>query len=327
MTSAARPDLPDEVLDQAIMWLVRLHSGYADAQVMQGCLHWRKLHPLHEVAWQALQSNESTLSNLASLSGVPGGVAHDTLKRMQHRQVGRRRLLQVLGAGLLIGATGWHGQDTVRRWGADYSTAVGQRRKVVLADGTRLQLNTNSAVDVVFSNSQRLIRLLQGEIFIDTGPDEGSPSGRRSFWVHTAQARLQALGTAFAVRQDASTTRLAVEHSKVAIHLATQQQVVSAGEQYAISAGRCMKLPPGEMDASAWTRGQLVARSLSMQALVSELGRYQRGWLGCAPEVAGLKVSGVFQLDNIDLALDALAGSMPVKVEGVTRLWRRVVAR
>ena len=78
MTSAARPNLPDEVLDEGIMWMVRLHSGYADAQ--------------------AMQSNESTLSNLASLSGVPGGVAHDTLERMQHRQVGRRRLRRPLGA-------------------------------------------------------------------------------------------------------------------------------------------------------------------------------------------------------------------------------------
>ncbi|MFF7062482.1 FecR domain-containing protein [Pseudomonas sp. NPDC008258] len=326
MTSAARPDLPEEVLDQAIMWMVRLHSGYADAQAMQGCLHWRQLHPLHEAAWQALQRNESTLSNLAGLSGVPGGVAHDTLERMQHRQLGRRRLLQVVGTGLIIGATGWQSREGVQRWAADYSTAVGERRTLMLADGTRLQLNTRTAVDVVFSEHQRLIKLLQGEIFIDTGPDDGVPGGKRSFWVHTAQARLQALGTAFAVRQDESTTRLAVEHSQVAIHQHMQQQLVEAGEQYSISAEGCVKLPLGEMDASAWTRGQLVARSMSMQALVSELARYQRGWLACAPEVAGLKVSGVFQLADIDRALDALEESMPVRIQRVTRLWRRVVA-
>ncbi|MFK0035818.1 FecR domain-containing protein [Pseudomonas monteilii] len=323
-----RPELPDEVLDQAIMWMVRLQSGYADEQAVQGCLHWRQSHPVHEAAWQALQHNESTFNSLASLPGVPGGVARDTLERMQHRQLGRRRLLQVLGTGLVIGGgMGWQSQDAVRRWGADYSTAVGERRTVMLADGTRMQLNTHSAVDVVFTDSQRLIRLVQGEIFIETGADEGAPGGRRSFWVHTAQARLQALGTAFAVRQDASTTRLAVEQSRVLIHQAGNQQLVTAGEQYSISAAGSRKLPVGDMDASAWTRGQLVARSMPMHALVDELARYQSGWLACAPQVAGLPVSGVFQLDDIDRALDALGESLPVRVERFTRFWRRVVAR
>lgn len=327
MSSATRPEVPDDVLNQAIMWMVRLQSGYADEHALQGCLRWRSLHPLHESAWQALQNNESTFHNLASLQGVPGGVARDALERMQHRQLGRRRLLQVLGTGLVVGATGWQSQEQVRRWGADYSTRVGEQRTVTLADGTRLQLNTNSAVDVSFTNGQRLIKLLQGEIFIETGADEGSPEGRRSFWVHTAQARLQALGTAFAVRQEGTRTRLMVEQSKVLIHQPARQQLVSAGEEYSISAEGGRKLQNSEMDASAWTRGQLVARSLPLQALLAELARYQHGWLGCAPQVAGLKVSGVFQLDDIERALNALSDSMPVRVERFTRLWRRVVPR
>ncbi|NIF26348.1 FecR family protein [Pantoea sp. Tr-811] len=323
MSAATRPELPDDVLDQAIMWLVRLQSGYADEQVVQGCLQWRQRHPLHEAAWQALQANEATFS---SLSGMPGGVAHATLERMQHHPLDRRRLLQWLGTGVLIGGMGWQSQGLVRRWGADYSTAVGERRAVMLADGSRLHLNTDSAVNVAFTHSQRLVTLVQGEIFIETGPDSGSPTGRRSFWVHTAQARLEALGTAFAVRQGDSHTRLAVEQSQVVIHQGIRQQLVNAGEQYAISLDGCSRLPVGEMDASAWTRGQLVVRSMPMQALVAELARYQRGWILCAPQVAELKVSGVFQLEDIDHALDALAGSMPVKIERATRFWRRVVA-
>jgi len=327
MSGPARPEIPDDVLDQAITWMVRLQSGYADDDTRQGCLRWRTLHPLHETAWQALQNNESTFSNLASLPGVPGGFARDTLERMQPAPLGRRRLLQVLGTGLVIGGLGWQGQEPVRRWRADYSTRVGERRTVILADGTRLQLNTNTAVDVAFNNHQRLVTLLQGEIFIDTGADEGSPAGHRSFWVQTAEARLQALGTAFAVRQEDTRTRLLVEQSQVLIHQATRQQRVAAGEEYSIGAEGSRQLQHGEMDASAWTRGQLVARSMPLQNLLAELARYQHGWLGCSSEVAGLQVSGVFQLDDIDRALDALATSMPVRVERFTRFWRRVVVR
>ncbi|WP_110971146.1 FecR domain-containing protein [Pseudomonas huaxiensis] len=325
--TAPRAELPEEVLDQAIMWMVRLQSGYADEQAVQGCMAWRQLHPLHETAWQALQSNESTFDNLARISGIPDGIARNTLDRMQHGQLGRRRLFQVLGAGLVIGGMGWQNQETVRRWRSDYSTAVGERRSVLLADGTRLQLNTNTAIDVVFNDKQRLIKLVQGEVFIATGADDGAPGGRRSFWVQTAQARLQALGTAFTVRQDATITRLLVEQSRVLIDQPAQQQMVAAGEAYAIDAEGSRKLQNTEMDPSAWTRGQLVARSMPMQALLTELARYQHGWLACDPQIAGLEVSGVFQLDDIDRALDALGHSLPVRVERFTKWWRRVVAR
>ena len=325
--TASRPDLPDEVLDQAIMWLVRLQSGYADEQAIQECLAWRQRHPLHETAWQALQNNESTFDNLARMSGIPDGVARNTLDRMQHRQLGRRRLLQVVATGLLIGGMGWQNQGTVRRWRSDHSTAVGERRSVLLADGTRVQLNTNTAINIVFDDEQRLIELVQGEVFIDTGADHGSPGGRRSFWVQTAQARLQALGTAFTVRQDDSVTRLLVEQSRVLIHQPARQQMVVAGEEYSIDAQSSRKLLHNEMDPGAWRQGQLVARSMPMQVLLTELGRYQHGWLTCDPQVAGLEVSGVFQLDDIDRALDALSHSLPVRVERFTRWWRRLVAR
>lgn len=109
------------MLDQAIMWMVRLQSGYADEHALQGCLNWRKLHPLHETAWQALQNNESTFHSLASLPGVPGGVARDALERMQHHQLGRRRLLQVLAPAWSLAQRGGRARS---RFGAGVPTTA-----------------------------------------------------------------------------------------------------------------------------------------------------------------------------------------------------------
>lgn len=84
---------------------------------------------------------------------------------------------------------------------ADYSAAIGQYRELTLADGTRVVLNTDSAIDVLFDASQRLIRLRRGEILVHTAPDNRVPS--RPLRVTTGEGQMQALGTRFTVREHA----------------------------------------------------------------------------------------------------------------------------
>lgn len=204
---------------------------------------------------------------------------------------------------------------------------VGERRQFLLTDGTRLQLNTASTVDVQFSAQRRLITLRRGEMFIDTGKDSAAPGGRRSFWVSSRHAQLQAIGTAFAVRDEQHGTRLRVEDGVVAIYANGEPVRVAAGEEYLIDARGSHRVEISAFNASAWTRGQLVAKRMRLQDLTAELARYRHGWLHCDPVVAQLEVSGVFQLDDIDRALSALGDSLPVRIERFTPLWTRVVAR
>ena len=319
------PGFAPHVLDQAIDWLVKTQSGAAPPQVFAACEQWRAADASHEAAWQALQMTESTLRQASAL---PGRVALDTLAG-SGRLRSRRQALKVLGLGMLgAGAGGLLlQQQPWRSFGADYATGVGERRSFNLLDGTRLQLNTDSAADVLFTAQQRLIVLREGEIFIRTGQDPGSASGRRPFWVHTREARLQAIGTAFDVRQESGRTRLMVEEGVVAIHLPdTRPVLVQAGSEYLIDARSAqLQVSPG-LYASGWARGALVARQMSLQDLAGELSRYRHGWLNCDPAVAQLRVSGVFQLEHIDLALDSLSQSLAVRIERRTRFWTRIVA-
>ncbi|NMY02027.1 FecR family protein [Pseudomonas sp. WS 5059] len=318
--------VPDGVLDQAIGWLVRIESSGATPEVLAACQRWRQADALHETAWQALQKIDAPFQSLAAL---PGSVALDTLERLNSGQRSRRQALKLLGMGLLAsGVTGWSLRDsTLVPWGADYATGVGERRQFLLADGTRLQLNTASTVDVQFSAQRRLITLRRGEIFIDTGKDSAAPGGRRSFWVSSRHAQLQAIGTAFAVRDEPNGTRLRVEDGVVAIHGKGEPIQVAAGEQYLIDASGSHRVEASPLNASAWTRGQLVAKRMRLHDLTAELARYRHGWLHCDPAVAQLEVSGVFQLDDIDRALSALGDSLPVRIERFTPLWTRVLAR
>ncbi|MDD0972991.1 FecR domain-containing protein [Pseudomonas fontis] len=329
MSAAPAPELPEKILDQAIGWLVRMQSGNVSDQTRSACARWRQADLLHEAAWQALQASERDFQRIGGLQGICGEVAIDTLERLQSARHSRRNALKLLGLGTMAGAMGGWGlnERPLSTWGADYVTGVGERRPFNLSDGTRLQLNTASAVDVQFSAQRRLINLRRGEIFIDTGNDAASPTGRREFWVHSPHARLQALGTAFAVRQLPHASRLRVEQHAVVIHSHAQQIRVEAGEEYLITAEGCRKVEGNPMHSSAWTQGQLVARRMRLRDLAAELARYRHGWLSCDPQIAELHVSGVFQLDDIDQALSAVADHLPVRIERFTSLWSRIVAR
>lgn len=321
-----QPDLPDAVLDQAITWLVRMGSGTVSEQIRQQCLYWRQADPVHEQAWQALQVNEADFQTLAS---APANASLHTLQSMQSSRHSRRQTLKMLSMGLGAAATGLWGwrQPVVGSWSADYATSIGEQRLFVLDDATRLRLNTASAVNVHFSAGRRLIELLHGEIFIDTGSDAHAPGGKRAFWVQTTNVWLQAIGTAFAVRDDNGQIHLRVEQGAVDIHRDGQVIRVEAGEQYLIGASGSHKINSPTLNASAWTQRQLVARQMRLGDLTAELGRYRRGWLNCDAAVADLRISGVFQLDDIDRALDSLGNAVAVRVQRFTPLWTQVVPR
>ena len=89
--------------------------------------------------------------------------------------------------------------------------------------------------------------------------------------------------------------------------------------------------------ADAWSRGLLVVSDWRLADFLAELSRYRPGHIRAtpagwsrgypAPAVAGLRISGVFQLTNIDGVLDNLATTLPVRVNRFTRYWAQLEAR
>lgn len=88
-----------------------------------------------------------------------------------------KRLVTLLSGAVLVGAAAWVSRDLTgwQRWTSDLATATSERRSVQLPDGTRLQLNTDSAVDLDFNAQQRLITLLRGEILVACGTALSAP--------------------------------------------------------------------------------------------------------------------------------------------------------
>ncbi|WP_198089213.1 FecR domain-containing protein, partial [Variovorax sp. E3] len=219
-----------------------------------------------------------------------------------------------------------------REWLADHRTATGERRELRLPDGTRIQLNTATAIDVAYDTKLRLVRLRAGEVWIDTAPDSvasGDPA-YRPFVVETAQGRLKALGTRFMARQlEDRRSHVAVLEGAVQVRPDDARGlavVVRAGEQAGFSASAVDAVTAVGPDADDWSRGVLRARNMRLQDFLAELGRYRPGVLRCDAAVADLRVSGVFQLGDTGPVLDSLPQALPVDVLYRTRYWVTVVA-
>lgn len=313
MSPVSSKPVSAQVLDAAIAWQLSLDSG--NPVEREEFAKWHAAHEEHARAWRQLGMLDQRF-NAAS------GPARTAL--LQSRE-GIRRRVRKLGSGLasivaVVGLALFAGERylPLDYWLADERTATGEQRTLHLADGTLINLNTHSAVDVRFDEKQRLIVLQEGEILIETGHGDARP-----FIVETREGSMRALGTRFLVKREEDGTRLSVLKSAVAAHpqSSPEEQILREGQQVLMRNNGLGPILALNLGADAWTRGMLVVDNARLEDLIHELGRYRHGHLGVAPEVADLRITGSFPLNDTDKALSALLPTLPVQIEQHTQWW------
>jgi transmembrane sensor len=314
------------VLQQAAQWYAVLRDGKARPQDQTAWQDWLHADHAHQTAWHYV---ENIGRGFAPLRGQPDArLAADALGQTTRVRHSRRRLLT--GTAAVAGSTllGWWSwreallPASVMALGADYRTGVGERREIALADGSRVWLNTASAIDVRIDANVRTVDLVEGEVFIATAKDASRP-----FFVQTKHGRMQALGTRFAVRRDADRSLLAVYEGAVELRVAGGARVLQAGQQAGFGADGMLATEPADTAREAWTQGALIADNISLRQFADELRRHRRGHLGVADEVAELKVYGNFPIHDPDRVLRMLASVLPVRIEQTLPWWTSIEAR
>lgn len=314
--------IDEETAGQAADWLTLFMSGEASDDDLRRWQDWRAADPDHERAWRHVEAVTGKLKILDPKAAYRALAPDDEAPPLPAAP-GRRTLLGLALCAGLAGTTGLVASTAPgwRRLAADYRTGTGRRRDTVLDDGTRLTLNTNSAVDIRFDARRRTVRLVAGELAIVTGHGSAAGAERRRFVVETAEGSIRALGTHFSVRQFDGRTTVAVFESAVEITpaaAAAPSRILAAGQQATFT--RDGLGPPARADrwALAWTQGRIVAEDMRLADFLDELGRYRDGFLHCAAAVAGLRVSGVFPSDDTDRVLATLATLLPVRIRRAT---------
>lgn len=310
---------------KATRLFLKAHASGADADWAEA-LAWVALDPAHgyafakvEAGWElAGRLGELPLERLAGMEAPVAAVDSAEAEREQADAPvarawmhNRRWVVGALAAGV-VGAAGSIALQ-LDHAGERYSTDVGERRTVRLADGSLLRLNTDSVVEVAFAPRQRRLRLVRGEASFDVAHDRARP-----FVVEAQGAVVRAVGTAFAVRLRTDLTEVTVTHGIVAVQDGdAPEHHVAAGRAAAVRQGTIAVTPLTAPDITrrlAWQRGRLDFDGDTLAQAVEEFNRYRAKPIVIGdPALAALRVGGSFRSDQSDEFAQAVAASFGIR--------------
>ncbi|MCR6651383.1 MAG: FecR domain-containing protein [Cellvibrionaceae bacterium] len=312
-------------LQEAAEWFAVLRTCGGDQEQFKRWQEWLAADEAHRNAWHYVETISQRFQPLqASDTRQPAAV---TLQKLQQKKLSRRQFVNGTTSVAVMGLLGWFGirssplPGALMAWTANYRTATGEIRDFTLSDGTRISLNTASALNADYQPTLRRLQLVRGEVLVDTGKDP------RPLMVDTPQGRLRALGTRFTVRLMEGKTLLAVYEGAVEITTGTFRQIIQVGQQTVFSAAAMDAVNPAEATHQAWAQGILLAIDTPLAQLIDELGRYHTGHIGVSPEVADLHVLGGYPLNDLDKTLKMLQSSLPIKIERTMPWWITIEAR
>lgn len=309
------------MIHEAAEWLTLLNDEPVRDEDRRAFEAWCQRDARHLMAMERMRALWSSLDEVSS---KPARIALNRAFSRPRSPFAARTVQTLALLGVLV--CGWAGMDRLPIWFADQRTGAGERREFQLADGSQVQLNSQSALDVRFDGTQRTVELLEGEMWVVVAKD-----AQRPFVVRTPQGTATALGTRYLVKraEDGSTVVTVIE-SVVATQSGNSDVVkVKAGEKTTLKDGRVQPPQPiGNDDPTAWTRGVLKVNDRPLSEVLQTLAGNRRGFLEFDEQaLQGLRVSGLFRLDNTDAALATLADNLPIRIERFTDLWVEVKRR
>lgn len=304
MNERTPPDAPEEaedpVYEQAALWVARLSSTDATEADHRAFEAWRAADPAHAEAYAEMEAWRRTMKRAPD-------------PRRPHLPKGLAALAAALGLGALLSdPLGW-----VDRMRADAWTDRGGIETTTLPDGSRVDLNTDTALVLRFTHSERSVALLRGEAVFDVVPDTGRP-----FVVSGNGVRARAVGTRFFVRVDGAAAPVGVAEGRVDVATSAGETRLRAGEVAVRGEdGRPLARTGDVARAIAWREGQLTVSGQPLSQVLSELERYRRGRLLLTDSALGSRrFSGTLDLRDTDASLDVLAAAMGLRLTRLTPL-------
>ncbi|MCQ8117318.1 FecR family protein [Methylomonas rosea] len=298
-----------KIQDQALAWFARLQDSKTGAADKAEFADWLAANPAHQTAydrvvrlWQSPALN-AALSQHAAIPLKPAPRRSTTPRWAAAACV-------LLLSGWFLAATDW-----LLRWQADIATVTGEQRRVTLADGSTLILNTDSAVKLNYAGERRGVTLLSGEAFFEVKPDKNRP-----FIVTTAQGTVKVVGTRFSVKTGEA-TRVDVE-SGIVICSAEQGQnrQLSVGQHTEIHTQSVAEISAIDTGKTfAWLKGRLIFQDKTLSDVITELDRYHPGAIVIADaKLAQTRITGNFKLDDTNALIRTLADIAGAKSVGIS---------
>jgi transmembrane sensor len=328
------------LIDEALAWVEQLRSGEGESETffdwltesprrvevfLQALALHERLTAIRSEQWDALEATatdaapeNANVVPLRSRGTVP--VDHSSRRSARWKPT-------VIAAGLVVlCAATW----LVMAWRGgshEFTTSIGEQRTIQLEDGSVVNLNTGTHVEVRMSAHARDIRLIEGEALFKVQRDNTRP-----FRVHAGDAVIEAIGTQFNVYRQHSATVVSVVEGRVQVAAnadasGAEPAALAAGEQVDIEQDGHVKRrsTPNIVRATAWQQRRLIFDEEPLANIALEFNRYNRAQFEIRdPQAGARRFSGIFDADDPESLAQLLARDAGLTVE---REKRRILVR
>jgi len=206
-----------------------------------------------------------------------------------------------------------------------YQTLVGERLTVPLPDGSSVTLDTNSRIQVAYTDKERGVRLLQGQALFDVAKHQ-----QRAFRVYAGDRTVTAVGTKFNVRLDgegkAATVQVALLEGSVKVRAADAPRflfasngevMMTAGEVLQAETDAPVKVVTADVEKEAgWRSGVVVFASEPLESAIREMNRYTDRPIRLADaRFSASRISGAYRTGDPERFAATVAELLPLEVE------------
>ena len=286
----------DETEQQAAGWLAREDRGLDQAE-RHALAIWLGQSTLHRVAYLRLKAGWQRADRLTVLKTSAPAVVHPPVWK-------RPVALAALAASLLLiaGAGMWFKLRPPPE--QIYATGIGKLQAVRLADGTRMELNTDTRVRTDVTAARRVVTLDAGEAYFDVVHD-----AKRPFTVYAGNRRITDLGTKFSVFRDGDDVRVMVREGRVKVDVldrtAAAMPVVAEGGHTVVAKGNevlVLTRPDTDIEKGlSWRSGMLVFSQESLAEAADQFNRYNTRKIVVEGAARRIRIGGSFKADNVDV--------------------------
>lgn len=341
------PPKDDKVLDEALHWLSEVERGCLLPEREVLLRKWLQQSPKHKDTFLEMASMWDELDVLAQLSDI---FPYKKTTDKSYKSIGFYSLAASLVFCFFFAFyfVSPFNHSIKQMMVADslelvatYKTKVGERITINLPDNSVITLNTNSEVNIEYSNQERNLILQHGEVHVEVAHEE-----HRKFLVKAGGKVIEAIGTAFNVQHyndvdiELIVTEGTVEVSEVNnifqsnnIMASVSSLIdepdrkafsVTAGEQVNLHRNQTIKNTHIKVEKIlddierrlSWMEGHLVFKGESLQQAVDEISRYSQYKLELkGDDIKKIKIIGRFQTGNIDVLLSTLSENFNINAE------------
>ena len=313
-------DKKKHIRETAAAWFYRLQDMESDHPDRSRFEAWLLENTAHQAAFQEVEEISHKLNSMHEVGRLSSALKHQQLNKRSSRI---KTSITILGLALCVvvghlGHLGYQHWQTQPLSQVSATASVGQTHTQQLEDGSRLTINSKSALEITYYRDKRLAKLKHGEVIFEVVPDANRP-----FIVDSGTTRITVLGTRFAVNRLSNMVRVSVDHGRVKVETqqnstsARSQPIILTDQQVAevVQQRQPVRVNRAAEDGFSFAQGVVTFDNAGIEEITETLARYREAPILLQhADMVPQKISARVSAQNIEAFLSRLPRLMPVQV-------------